>query len=138
MRSEVRLEETTHGSIADIRTKSQRRLARHGTKPGLLKGVHITRSQKSAKGRGKVVLGPIWKLMECQSSKCVVQIVHSGWHPDRVTRDEVARLVGRLGGDELPVRVRRGGIAVERPDVCDFAHLLGVTLNHIAALIAGD
>src|SRR4029450_3567472 len=47
-------------------------------------------------------------------------------------------LIGGFGGDELPVGITRGNLARERPNIGDFAHLLGVAFDHLAFGVARD
>src|SRR5579862_562969 len=41
-----------------------------------------------------------------------------------------------FGGDEFPVRITRRGIARERPDIGNVAHLVGISVNHLAGFVA--
>src|SRR4051812_21651618 len=42
---------------------------------------------------------------------------------------------GRVRRDQLPVGVSRARVALEGPDVGDFANLLRITLDHLAVLV---
>src|SRR5215831_7513145 len=46
------------------------------------------------------------------------------------------RSLTRFSGEELPVRIARGNVASEGPDVRNVGHPLGIAINHIAILVA--